>query len=495
MATWLAADQLDFHGAAAVASGWLAARPSAARPARARARPRLARVPRGLRRPRGRRQRDGARARRAVAAELGRRFGVARPRDARPRARGRGARGVARRSRRACAASTRPPRPRSRARRRSRSRAPGRAASSSPPAPPCCDYERAAEWCDRIAEFAERYGSRYMLGFCRAEYGAVHLWRGRWAEAEALLEGSVEDFARSRPRLRRRRRSSGWRSCGGGRGGSTRPRRCSSGPAPRRRRSSAAHDSPSTPASRGSRVELAERLRRQTHGRPRPDAGRRCSSVLVRARLGARRRSTAPPSAATELRELERLIGTAPLRAAADLAEGIARGRRRRPRARPHAARGRRRRVRALRGPVRGGAGAARARRDAWPALGRAEARCERARRRAGRRWPSSARRRRPQARSDPVTPREREVLALLADGLTNRQIAERLVVSEHTVHRHVANILRKLDVPPAARPPRTPCVQACWTRRRVADPAIRRRPRMAGSGEAGVAGRTTVAT
>ena len=36
----------------------------------------------------------------------------------------------------------------------------------------------------------------------------------------------------------------------------------------------------------------------------------------------------------------------------------------------------------------------------------------------------------------------------LLVEGLTNRQIAERLVVSEHTVHRHVTNILRKLDVP-----------------------------------------------
>ena len=46
-----------------------------------------------------------------------------------------------------------------------------------------------------------------------------------------------------------------------------------------------------------------------------------------------------------------------------------------------------------------------------------------------------------------PLTPREREVLALLAEGLTNRRIAERLVVSEHTVHRHVANILRKLGV------------------------------------------------
>ena len=49
------------------------------------------------------------------------------------------------------------------------------------------------------------------------------------------------------------------------------------------------------------------------------------------------------------------------------------------------------------------------------------------------------------------VTARERDVLRLLAEGLTNRQIAERLVVSEHTVHRHVANILRKLDLPSRA--------------------------------------------
>ena len=39
-------------------------------------------------------------------------------------------------------------------------------------------------------------------------------------------------------------------------------------------------------------------------------------------------------------------------------------------------------------------------------------------------------------------------MLRLLADGLTNRQIADRLVISEHTVHRHVTNILRKLDLP-----------------------------------------------
>ena len=56
-----------------------------------------------------------------------------------------------------------------------------------------------------------------------------------------------------------------------------------------------------------------------------------------------------------------------------------------------------------------------------------------------------------PAAAETPVTPREREVLLLLAEGLTNRQIAARLVLSEHTVHRHVTNILRKLDLPSRA--------------------------------------------
>lgn len=61
------------------------------------------------------------------------------------------------------------------------------------------DFRRAFEWCDRIAEFAERYGSRYMLGFCRAHYGAIHVWRGRWAEAEAEYETAIEAYSRSRP--------------------------------------------------------------------------------------------------------------------------------------------------------------------------------------------------------------------------------------------------------------------------------------------------------
>jgi pimeloyl-ACP methyl ester carboxylesterase/DNA-binding CsgD family transcriptional regulator len=44
-----------------------------------------------------------------------------------------------------------------------------------------------------------------------------------------------------------------------------------------------------------------------------------------------------------------------------------------------------------------------------------------------------------------PLSRRETEVLRLVGAGLSNREIASSLVLSEHTVHRHVANILRKL--------------------------------------------------
>jgi ATP/maltotriose-dependent transcriptional regulator MalT len=45
------------------------------------------------------------------------------------------------------------------------------------------------------------------------------------------------------------------------------------------------------------------------------------------------------------------------------------------------------------------------------------------------------------------LTARELEVLRLVAKGLTNQAIAEQLFVSDHTVHRHLANILNKLSV------------------------------------------------
>jgi pimeloyl-ACP methyl ester carboxylesterase/DNA-binding CsgD family transcriptional regulator len=49
------------------------------------------------------------------------------------------------------------------------------------------------------------------------------------------------------------------------------------------------------------------------------------------------------------------------------------------------------------------------------------------------------------------LTAREREVLLLVAQGLTDAQIADRLMLSAHTVHRHVANARTKLGVPSRA--------------------------------------------
>jgi DNA-binding NarL/FixJ family response regulator len=49
------------------------------------------------------------------------------------------------------------------------------------------------------------------------------------------------------------------------------------------------------------------------------------------------------------------------------------------------------------------------------------------------------------------LSAREREVLGLVADGLSNAAIAEALKLSDHTVKRHVANILLKLDLPTRA--------------------------------------------
>jgi DNA-binding NarL/FixJ family response regulator len=53
---------------------------------------------------------------------------------------------------------------------------------------------------------------------------------------------------------------------------------------------------------------------------------------------------------------------------------------------------------------------------------------------------------RRQQPLVEPLSPREMEVLALLAEGLSNQEIAERLTIARGTAKNHVSNILSKLD-------------------------------------------------
>ncbi|MBQ0951240.1 response regulator [Streptomyces anthocyanicus] len=51
--------------------------------------------------------------------------------------------------------------------------------------------------------------------------------------------------------------------------------------------------------------------------------------------------------------------------------------------------------------------------------------------------------------RLERLTPRERDVLALMAEGLGNIAIAQRLVVTDGAVHKHIRNIFAKLDLAP----------------------------------------------
>ena len=315
------------------------------------------------------------------------------------------------------------------------------------------DFTRAAEWCDRVADFADRHGSRYMLAFCRAEYGAVDLWRGRWGDAEAMLEASIEDFSHSRPawasgprvalaELRRRQgRAADAERLLDEAGSSSKAHLC-------RARLALDRGKPLQAA------ELIERLLRQVPADRELD---RAPALELLAHARAAQGELEQAAAAVEaLRAVQSHVGTAPLEAAADLAEGVL-----------ECARGEHDRARALLedavdGFQRSGAPfeAARARLElaaCLMALGRVEAGeheaaaaldrlgelgAEHDAGRARRLLGSTA------APLAELTPREREVLSLVADGLTNRQIAERLVVSEHTVHRHVTNLLRKLDLP-----------------------------------------------
>src|SRR5690242_9887956 len=70
--------------------------------------------------------------------------------------------------------------------------------------------------------------------------------------------------------------------------------------------------------------------------------------------------------------------------------------------------------------------------------------------------------------RDDPLadlTQREREVLELMAEGRSNTGIAERLVVTERAVEKHVTSIFQKLGLPPASEDHRRVLAVLTWLR------------------------------
>ena len=72
--------------------------------------------------------------------------------------------------------------------------------------------------------------------------------------------------------------------------------------------------------------------------------------------------------------------------------------------------------------------------------------------------------------RFDFLAPREREIALLVGSGANNREIAERLSITESTVKAHLTSVFRKLDVPDRLR-------LALFVRRQRAPTAARRAP------------------
>jgi DNA-binding CsgD family transcriptional regulator len=323
------------------------------------------------------------------------------------------------------------------------------------------DYERAAQWCARVREFCERNGIGMLLGLCRAKYASVLTSQGRWREAEDELRGAVQTLAASRPplagdalvRLGDLRRRQGrleeaeelFERCEG--------------------HSLSLVGRAAIALERGRADEAAELVERVLRRYPDPERIERAAALelAVAAHLRARRPRRAAEALDALCRIAER-VGTRSLRGSARAAEGaVAAARGDRAAARGaledavdlleaagapfEAARARRELAGVLLSLGRDEAGrreaalAAAALRDLGAA---AEAR--RAERLLAARPAGDA----PSGAAGPLaelTAREREVLGLLAEGLANAELARRLTISEHTVHRHVANILRKLGL------------------------------------------------
>lgn len=323
------------------------------------------------------------------------------------------------------------------------------------------DYDRAGEWCERVNEFCERHAIALPLSVCRAKYAGVLTWQGRWTEAEAELELATEGLAASRPALI----GDAWVRLG-----ELRRRqglldeadelfvRCPGKPL-------ALLGQAEIALARGDPADAAEMADRYLRRYPDRNRIERCSGLEL-----AVRASIALPdlpraeAACAELVELANRAKTRPLQAAALAVQGLV-----------GAARGEFDSARCafedaldLMVMTTAPFDTARLRLDfasVLSALGRdkrAHHEIEQALavfRRLG------ARGERARAESllaslaippplgplGGLSPRECEVLMLLAEGLTNRGIAERLVISEHTVHRHVTSILRKTGCPSRA--------------------------------------------
>lgn len=318
------------------------------------------------------------------------------------------------------------------------------------------DHERAAEWCRQATEIAERQGLHYMWGLCRAHHASVLVLQGEWSEAEQELQEATDMLRRARPhwvgeatvRLAELRRRQGRLS-----EAAELFRLAEGEPAALIGLGQIALDHGEPTRSR----DLGEQALRAVGPSSRTERAAPLQLLVqAQAALGDRE---ATAEALAELDALAVVVGTAPLKAMAGYCGGL------------HAVAfgdldGARRRFEDAVGfaeRARLPYEAARARLELAVVLARLGREVE-AREQAAR-AESDLRRLGADVESvraagiapaampggGRLTPREREVLSLIAEGLSNREIAATLVLSEHTVHRHVANVLAKLGCPTRA--------------------------------------------
>ena len=327
------------------------------------------------------------------------------------------------------------------------------------------DYDRAIQWCTRLKIFSAKWGLRPLFAVCRTQYASICIWRGTWLEAEKELRSAADELAATRPamtgdalvRLAELRRRQGRLVEAAALFDQTQP--CGPGLLGR---AELAFD-------RGDQRSAAEQAMRYLRHIPIQNRTDRASGLelLVRALtdLGERDRAKI---ALTELSSIAILLATIPLRAAVSFASGyIAMGD-----GKPDAARqffedavdlflragapfevsqARIELAHALGKLGRIQAAIEEARR-AIDVLSELNAELEMARARSvlkllgTMQQTSQAQASTPDSNSR-LTRREIEVMRLVAEGLSNQSIAERLFVSDHTIHRHLANILDKLNV------------------------------------------------
>lgn len=324
------------------------------------------------------------------------------------------------------------------------------------------DYGRAVQWCRRLKEFCAKWGLRPLFAVCRTQYASICVWRGTWLEAEQELCAASDELAASRPamkgdalvRLAELRRRQG------------------------RLEEAAALVEQVPPHGSGLlvRAELAldcedpqgarELIEQYLRHLPISNRTDRASGLEVAVRAHTECKDWPGAKAALdELASIAATVATVPLRGAASFAAGyLAMGQGRADEAR-HCFEDACDLYSRSEAPYETGRARIQLAR-ALGALGRIDAAVEQLHRakellsglkadlelaRAEKAISGLLSRQlvnRNGEREKPggLTRREIEVLRLVAEGLNNQAIAERLFVSGHTVHRHLANILNKLN-------------------------------------------------